>query len=174
MFVCAYSIHVRTCVCRYIESTLTVSSHTSVCTVYQSMPLALPPPPPSIPYSRSHPSLHSPFSRELLLSTIWPHLTEEVVIDNSHHSDLTPLLAPVWTIRAKMAASFKGIAGGMLCMQHPTNAPLCVCVCVNACVCVRVCVQACVCVRVCVNACACVRVCVCDSDAPALCSQSLD
>lgn len=52
-----------------------------------------------------------PLPRELLLSTVWPHLTEEVVIDNSHHSDLTPLSAPIWTIWAKMAASTKGLAG---------------------------------------------------------------
>ena len=32
-------------------------------------------------------------------------------MDSSHHSDLTPLSAPTWTVRAKMAASTSGLAG---------------------------------------------------------------
>ena len=114
----------------------------------------LPPTPSSIPSPCLHPTLHSPFSRELLLSTIWPHLTEEVVIDNSYHSDLTPLLAPVWTIRAKMT-SFKGIAGRMLpCVQMcktfaaRSNPSMPYCVHVQVCACVRACMHACVCVCV--------------------------
>jgi Rab3 GTPase-activating protein catalytic subunit len=51
---------------------------------------------------------------ELHLSTLWPHLTEEVVVDNSFHSDLTPLSAPMWTVRAKLSTSQSCLAGTRL------------------------------------------------------------
>lgn len=36
---------------------------------------------------------------ELLLSTFWPNLSEEIVVDSPVHSDLEPLQAPNWSLR---------------------------------------------------------------------------
>ncbi|PFX20709.1 Rab3 GTPase-activating protein catalytic subunit [Stylophora pistillata] len=40
--------------------------------------------------------------RELHLSTTWPCLSEEVIVDNSVYSDLDPCHAPQWCVRARM------------------------------------------------------------------------
>lgn len=40
--------------------------------------------------------------RELHLSTTWPCLSEEVIVDNSVYSDLEPCHAPQWCVRARM------------------------------------------------------------------------
>lgn len=38
--------------------------------------------------------------KELILNCTWPEVAENVIVDSSTYSDLDPLLAPIWSIRA--------------------------------------------------------------------------
>ncbi|XP_074627593.1 rab3 GTPase-activating protein catalytic subunit-like isoform X2 [Acropora palmata] len=52
--------------------------------------------------------------RELHLSTTWPCLSEEVIVDNSVYSDLDPCHAPQWSLRAKMSENPQCLLGEYL------------------------------------------------------------
>jgi len=52
--------------------------------------------------------------RELHLSTTWPCLSEEVIVDNSVYSDLDPCHAPQWSVRAKMSENPQCLLGEYL------------------------------------------------------------
>ncbi|CAH3157487.1 unnamed protein product, partial [Porites evermanni] len=52
--------------------------------------------------------------RELHLSTTWPCLSEEVIVDNSVYSDLDPCHAPQWSVRAKMSDNPQCLLGEYL------------------------------------------------------------
>ncbi|XP_065886522.1 rab3 GTPase-activating protein catalytic subunit-like isoform X3 [Dysidea avara] len=40
---------------------------------------------------------------EIHLSAVWPHLSEQLIVDNVHHSQLNPLEAPIWSITVRLA-----------------------------------------------------------------------
>uniref|UniRef100_A0A8C4QM23 Rab3 GTPase-activating protein catalytic subunit n=1 Tax=Eptatretus burgeri TaxID=7764 RepID=A0A8C4QM23_EPTBU len=40
---------------------------------------------------------------DLHLAATWPHLTEDIIVDNDVYSDLDPLQAPQWSVRVRMA-----------------------------------------------------------------------
>ncbi|XP_048577238.1 rab3 GTPase-activating protein catalytic subunit isoform X2 [Nematostella vectensis] len=48
---------------------------------------------------------------ELHLSTTWPCLTEDVVVDNSVYSDLDPMQAPEWSVRVRMCENPQCLLG---------------------------------------------------------------
>ncbi|XP_036937159.1 rab3 GTPase-activating protein catalytic subunit isoform X1 [Acanthopagrus latus] len=51
---------------------------------------------------------------ELHLATIWPHLTEGIVVDNDVYSDLDPLQAPHWSVRVRTAENPQCLLGDFL------------------------------------------------------------
>lgn len=46
---------------------------------------------------------------ELQLGTVWPMLSEEVVVDSRVHTDLDPLLAPRWSLRTIFRENISGL-----------------------------------------------------------------
>ncbi|XP_035661424.1 rab3 GTPase-activating protein catalytic subunit-like isoform X2 [Branchiostoma floridae] len=58
-------------------------------------------------------ALEDPVS-ELHLSTTWPCLSEEMIVDNSVYSDLDPLQAPQWSVRVRMTDNPQCLLGDYL------------------------------------------------------------
>ncbi|XP_019614201.1 PREDICTED: rab3 GTPase-activating protein catalytic subunit-like [Branchiostoma belcheri] len=58
-------------------------------------------------------ALEDPVS-ELHLSTTWPCLSEEMIVDNSVYSDLDPIQAPQWSVRVRMTDNPQCLLGDYL------------------------------------------------------------
>ncbi|XP_013395929.1 rab3 GTPase-activating protein catalytic subunit-like [Lingula anatina] len=51
---------------------------------------------------------------ELHLSTTWPNLSEEMIVDNDTYTDLDPLQAPQWSVRVQMSEDVLCLLGDYL------------------------------------------------------------
>uniref|UniRef100_S4RHY6 Rab3 GTPase-activating protein catalytic subunit n=1 Tax=Petromyzon marinus TaxID=7757 RepID=S4RHY6_PETMA len=55
---------------------------------------------------------------ELHLAATWPHLTEDIIVDNDVYSDLDPVQAPQWSVRVRMADNPQCLLGDFLYEFH--------------------------------------------------------